>query len=89
MNTDIVMNSPTNHIKAYDEIIELFANGTSPQQIVSFKPSLESKKRVQELLQKNKSGSLTSEEEAELDDFGQIEHLMRLVKARARQKADK
>jgi hypothetical protein len=83
------MNSQINHIKAYDEIIELFANGTSPQQIVSFKPSDESKKRVQELLQKNKSGSLTSEEEAELNDFGQIEHLMRLVKTRARQKAKK
>ena len=82
------MESSSYQIKAYDEIIELFANGSSPQKIVSFKPSDESKKRVQELLQKNESGLLTSEEEAELDDFGQIEHLMRLVKARARQKAE-
>ena len=83
------MDSSSYQIKAYDEIIELFANGSSPQKIVSFKPSDESKKRVQELLLKNESGLLTSEEEAELDDFGQIEHLMRLVKARARQKAEK
>ena len=83
------MDSSSYQIKAYDEIIELFANGSSPQKIASFKPSDESKKRVQELLLKNESGLLTSEEEAELDDFGQIEHLMRLVKARARQKAEK
>jgi len=73
--------------KAYDEIIDLFANGSSPDKIVSFKPSDESQNRVRELLSKSKLGQLTPEEESELDDFGMIEHLMRLVKARARQRA--
>lgn len=73
--------------KAYDEIIDLFANGSSPEKIVSFKPSDESQNRVRELLVKSKSNQLTPEEESELDDFGMIEHLMRLVKARARQRA--
>ena len=72
---------------AYDEIIELFANGSSPERIISFKPSQESQERVKVLLEKNREGNLTREEEAELDEFGLIEHLMRLVKARARQKA--
>jgi len=40
--------------------------------------------RVRELLAKNQTGTLTAEEEAELDQYGYIEHLMRLVKARAR-----
>lgn len=76
-----------NQKKAYDEIIELFANGSSPEKIISFKPSRESQERVKILLEKNRAGNLTPEEEAELDEFGLIEHLMRLVKARARQKA--
>ena len=80
-----VINSQTDHIEAYIEIIELFPNGSYPQKIVSFKPFQASKQRVQELLEKNKSGSLTSDEDAELDDFGQIEHLMRFVKARSHQ----
>ena len=78
-----------NQSKAYDEIIELFANGSSPEKIVSFRPSKESQTRVKELLQKNRTDKLTPEEEAELDEFGLLEHLMRLVKARARQKVSK
>ena len=78
-----------NQSKAYDEIIELFANGSSPEKIVSFRPSKESQARVTELLQKNETSKLTPEEEAELDEFGLLEHLMRLVKARARQKVNK
>ncbi len=78
-----------NQSKAYDEIIELFANGSSPEKIVSFRPSKESQARVTELLRKNRTGKLSPEEEAELDEFGLLEHLMRLVKARARQKVNK
>jgi hypothetical protein len=81
------MEVETNQTKAYEEIIELFANGSSPESIISFKPSSESQERVKILLKKNREGNLTPEEEAELDEFGLIEHLMRLVKARARQKA--
>lgn len=73
--------------KAYDDIVNLFASGSSPEIIVNFKPSPESQQRVSELLCKSKANSLTKEEEAELDDYGHLEHLMRLVKARARQKA--
>ena len=81
------MKVETGKTKAYEEVIELFANGTSPEGIISFKPSSESQERVKMLLEKNRNAGLTPEEEAELDDFGLIEHLMRLVKARARQKA--
>jgi len=80
------MEIKSNQTKAYDEIIELFANGSSPERIISFKPSIESQTRVKILLEKNRNGKLTPEEEAELDEFGMIEHLMRLVKARARHK---
>lgn len=39
--------------------------------------------RVRYLLERNKTGELTQEESSELDRFGQLEHLVQLVKARA------
>ena len=69
--------------KSYDEIVDLFARGTTPAQILAFRPSRESQKRVQYLLARNKMDELTEDEAAELDRFGEVEHLMQLVKARA------
>lgn len=69
--------------KSYNEIIDLFARGTTSAQIVAFRPSAASQKRVQELLTRSKSVALTPEEKAELERFGELEHQMQLVKARA------
>lgn len=69
---------------AYREIIELLAGGPTPQQILDFQPSDEAQQRVRELLGKNQNGTLKPQEEAELEHYTHIEHLMRLVKARAR-----
>jgi hypothetical protein len=68
--------------KSYDEIVDLFAR-TSSAEVLAFRPSVESQERVRYLLEVNKSGELTSEEAAELERFGELEHLMQLVKARA------
>ena len=69
--------------KAYDEIVDLFARGTPSARILAFRPSRRAQQRVRYLLDCNKAGSLTEEEASELDRFGQLEHLMQLVKARA------
>jgi hypothetical protein len=42
--------------------------------------------RVAELLEAQREGKLSSEEASELDDFVQIEHLMIMAKAQARQR---
>ena len=39
--------------------------------------------RVRDLLDRNAADELTEEEAAELERFGELEHLMQLVKARA------
>jgi len=70
--------------RAYDEIIDLFARGSSPADIVRFRPSSESQARASYLLERNRLGTLTGDEAAELDRLGQMEHVMQLVKARAR-----
>ena len=70
--------------KAYDEIVNLFARGTTPQQILQFHPSEQSQSRVRHLLGRMKSGEITSDESAELERLGHLEHMMQLIKARAR-----
>ena len=71
-------------IRAYDEIVDFIAAGTSPTAVASFTASDETKQRVAELIQREKTTGLSADETAELKDFLQLEHLMRLAKARAR-----
>lgn len=68
----------------YKEIIDFIASGTTPQNLVDFSPSEEAKERVADLIHREKTTGLTSEETAELEHCLQLEHLMRLAKSRAR-----
>lgn len=70
-------------VKAYEEIIEFIAAGTTPDTVVASRPSTATKTRVSELIHQEKTTGLTSEEKSELDNYMQLEHLMRLAKARA------
>ncbi len=70
-------------VKAYDDIVDLFARGTSPREIVQFRPSQASQQRADYLLNQNKTGDLSDEEASELERLGQLDHLIQLVKARA------
>ena len=70
--------------RAYEEIIDFIAAGTSPQGVTDFRPSDEARQRVADLTAREKSAGLSPEETAELDHYLQLEHLMRLAKARAR-----
>jgi hypothetical protein len=71
--------------RAYDEIVDFIAAGTSPSDIAAFEASTDTKRRVADLIHREKTSGLTAEETSELDHFLQLEHLMRLAKARARQ----
>ena len=71
--------------KSYDEIVDLFARGASSAEVLAFRPSRETQERVRELLERNAAAELTEEEAAELERFGELEHLMQLVKARAQE----
>jgi hypothetical protein len=71
-------------VKAYEEVIEFIAAGTSPGSVIAFRPSKKAKKRVADLLHKEKTSHLSTDEKSELDHYLQLEHLMRLAKARAR-----
>lgn len=71
--------------KAYEEIIDFIAAGTSPATVASFQASEAVKARVGDLLMLSKASDLSAEEKAELDIYIQLEQIMRLAKAKARE----
>ena len=70
--------------KAYDEIVDFIAAGASRESVIQIEPSAGTKARVEQLLHREKTDGLLTEEAAELNDYLQLEHLLRLAKARAR-----
>jgi len=70
--------------RAYEEIIDFIAAGTTPSRVVAFQPSQEVKDRVADLIHREKTTGLSPEDASELNQYLQLEHLMRLAKARAR-----
>lgn len=70
-------------VRAYEEIIEFIAAGTSPNSVIAYQPSQSAKDRVADLISREKIDGLTPDEKTELDHYLQIEHIMRLAKARA------
>jgi hypothetical protein len=70
--------------KAYDEIIDFIAAGSTPEAVIDFRPSEVTKNRVFDLISREKTIGLNPHEKAELDHYMEVEHIMRLAKARAR-----
>jgi len=70
--------------RAYTEIVDFIAAGTTPASVAGFVPSDETKQRVADLIAKEKTGDLSAEEQDDLDHFLKLEHIMRLAKAKAR-----
>ena len=71
-------------IKAYNEIVDFIASGTTSRSVADFRASDATRQRVAELIELEKTDSLSLEERSELDRFLELEHIMRLAKAKAR-----
>lgn len=68
----------------YNEFIDFLAGGFTPRQIVEYKPSSALQQKFSDLLYKSKNTILTEEESIEFNYFLQLEHIIRMAKARAR-----
>lgn len=73
----------TADVMAYEEVAEFLA-AINPEKLLELRPSPAVQERVEELIYKKKEGSLSSEEQYELDRYLALEHLIALTKARAR-----
>lgn len=70
--------------KSYDEIIDFIAAGTTPEAVLAVRPSDSVQQRVAELVERSKDATISSEEQSELEDYLQLEHIMIMAKAGAR-----
>jgi hypothetical protein len=70
-------------VQTASEIINFLSAGPSPADIVTYQVSDRAQERLRRLLVLNEAGLLSAEEQAELDEIEQIEHIMILLKAQA------
>ncbi len=73
-------------IRVYDEMIDFITSAPRPEEIVSFTPSKKAEQRLEYLQFKRREEGLTEEELHELEQFVLIEHIMRMAKAKAKQR---
>lgn len=66
-------------LKAYEEVAEFIAS-VNPAKVLTFRPSEETKQRVSDLIEREKTEGISAEEKSELDYYMQLEHLMRMAK---------
>jgi hypothetical protein len=69
----------------YDELA-IFLASLSPRKVVAYKASTKAQERVDFLLKKNVTGGLSSMENAEMERYMTVEHIVRLAKAKAIQR---
>jgi hypothetical protein len=68
----------------YLELVDFVAGGTTPEDVVNFGPSIEAQQRLSELMERERESRITPEESAELAHFLELEHILRIAKAKAR-----
>ncbi len=72
-------------IRAFAQVLEFLATAPTPAEILTFRPTPALQTQINRLLSKNKAGTLTADEESELDRIGDLEHILIALKARSRQ----
>jgi hypothetical protein len=68
---------------AHEQLIDFILVGKTPEEVIGFTASDPVKDRVTDLISRAKDDGLDSAEKAELESYMQLEHLVRLAKARA------
>jgi hypothetical protein len=66
------------------EVIQFLGRGPGPSEIIAFRPSADSVRRAEELLEKNRESRLTAQERAEIEEICAWNRLFALIKAQAR-----
>ena len=65
------------------EVLEFLASLPAPREILALRPSSRLQRRIDELLEKNRTQGLTPEEEEAWKQYEYLEHLVRMAKAKA------
>ncbi len=71
--------APTAHV--YRHILNFLASNPTPETIAKFAPTPEMQARLGTLLTRSQASELTPAEQAELEEYERIEHLVIMIKA--------
>lgn len=69
-----------------DEVMDFLLSAPTPEQVIALRPSEEAQTRLRYLLDGNRNNGLNDAERAELETYLQLEHFVRRLKIRAREK---
>lgn len=67
-----------------DVISDFLGSAPALEEIAAYRLPDELQARAHDLLEKNRAGTLSPEEQTEMAEFRQIDHLLTLIKAKAR-----
>ena len=67
---------------AFEGLLDLLATNANPEQVLGFHLPEDNQRRLDDLLAKNRTNTLTEEEQSELESFEHLEHVVRLLKAK-------
>ena len=71
-------------MKIFEDAAQVLSEAIDPKKLTSLRASKATSQRVELLVQKLKEGEITKAETAELEQYQMLNHIMSLVKARAR-----
>ncbi|MBZ0295752.1 MAG: hypothetical protein K8L99_24555 [Anaerolineae bacterium] len=66
-----------------EEVLAFLLSAPTPQRIIDFQASDAAQERLRDLLEANRQGTLSSEEQAELEEASQMNHFVMMLKAKA------
>lgn len=69
-----------------DEVLDFLLSAPTPEEVIALRPSAAAQERLRYLLDGNRATSLTDAERTELEAYLQLEHFVRRLKIRAREK---
>jgi hypothetical protein len=73
--------------RVYEEIVDFITARIAPQDMANWTPSDEARAELWRLVQAEKDGALSDAQRVDLNHYLELEHLMRLAKAKANQRA--
>ncbi len=76
--------APARTIK--EVVTDFLGSAPTLEEIAAYRLPPDLQDRAHQLLDRNRAGMLTPDERSEMNEFSQIDHLMTLVKAKARLK---
>jgi hypothetical protein len=72
--------------QVFQELVELLAESADSDRVLAFRLSEDHQRKLDQLVEKQREGTLTDDEVSELATFEQFEHVVRMLKAKLLQR---